>query len=349
MLSYQLTRYGQPLEQVESVRPDPVGTEVLLQVEACGVCHSDLHLRDGFFNMGGGKRLDLSKGRELPLTLGHEIAGRVVACGGDATGIEVGERRVVYPWIGCGECPTCAAGQEHLCPRSRALGVARHGGFSDHVVVPHPRYLLDFGDRPVTLACTYACSGLTAYGAVRKVQSRVEGRRPLVIIGLGGVGFAALRLAQAVTTADVIAVDVNEAPLQAAAKTGAAVVDARAADAAKQIRALTGGGAAAVIDFVGAEATASLGFKALGTGGLLVIVGLFGGQLQASIPLWPLRNLTVQGSYVGSLDEMRELMRLVESGVVAPIPIRPRPLSDAQAVLNDLRDGGAVGRMVLTP
>lgn len=348
MISYQLVGYGQALESVESTRPAPVGTEVLLQVDACGVCHSDLHLYDGFFEMGGDKRLDLSKGRELPLTLGHEIAGRVVACGAEAIGVDIGATKVVYPWIGCGDCQTCAHGQEHLCARSRALGVSQDGGFSDYVLVPHPRYLLEFGDRPVTLACTYACSGLTAFGAVRKVQSRVSGR-PLVIIGLGGVGFAALRLAQTVTSADVIAVDVNDVPLRAAAETGAAVVDARADDAAKQLRALTGGGAAAVIDFVGASSTASLGFKALGTGGLLVIVGLFGGRLEASLPLWPLRSLTVQGSYVGSLDEMKELMRLVNSGAVPPIPIQPRPLSDAQAVLTDLRDGRALGRMVLTP
>ena len=348
MQSYQLVRYGHALEQTDTPRPTPVGTEVLLEVDACGVCHSDLHLRDGFFDLGGGKRLDLSRGRALPLTLGHEIAGRVVACGADATGVEMGAQRVVYPWIGCGDCHTCAAGQEHLCPRSRALGVSAHGGFSDCVLVPHPRYLLEYGDRSVTLACTYACSGLTAYGAVRKVQSRVAGR-PLVIIGLGGVGFAALRLAQAVTTAAVIGVDVNDAPLEAATQAGAEVVDARADDASKQIRALTGGGAAAVIDFVGAGATASLGFTALATSGLLVIVGLFGGHLEASLPLWPLRDLTVQGSYVGSLEEMRELLRLVDSGVVLPIPIHARPLSDAEAVLNDLRAGGSVGRTVLTP
>jgi D-arabinose 1-dehydrogenase-like Zn-dependent alcohol dehydrogenase len=348
MISYQLTRYGQPLEQVEVARPDPVGTEVLIQVEACGVCHSDLHLRDGFFNMGNGKQLDLSRGRELPLTLGHEIAGTVVACGSDAAGVAVGARRVVYPWIGCGACPTCAAGQEHLCPQSEALGVTRHGGFSDYVLVPHARYLFAFGDRPATLACTYACSGLTAYGAVRKVLSRVEGR-PLVIIGLGGVGFAALRLAQAVTTASIIAVDVDGPTLQAAAETGAAVVDARDDDAAKQIRRLSDGGAPAAIDFVGAETSATLGLGSLGTGGLLVIVGLFGGQLCTALPLLPLRSLTIQGSYVGSPNEMRELMELVESGKVAAIPVRPRPLGDAQTVLNDLRDGQAVGRMVLTP
>ena len=348
MISYQLTQFGQPLERFESAPPDPVGAEVLVQVEACGVCHSDLHLRDGFFNMGAGKRLDLSKGRELPLTLGHEIAGTVSAAGPDARGVEVGARRVVYPWIGCGGCDTCVAGQEHLCPRSLALGVTRHGGFSDHVLVPHPRYLFDFGDRPVTLACTYACSGLTAYGAVRKVRPWVEGRQ-LVIIGLGGVGFAALRLAQVVTNASIVGVDVDEATLQAAAETGATVVDARAADAAKQIRRATSGGATAAIDFVGGESSASLGLSTLTVGGLLVIVGLFGGQLRASLPLWPLRSLTVRGSYVGSPEEMDELMRLVDAGSVPPIPVRPRPLADAQTVLNDLREGAAVGRMVLTP
>ena len=348
MISYQLTSYGQPLERAETDRPDPVGTEVLVQIEACGVCHSDLHLRDGFFNMGDGKRLDLSKGRELPLTLGHEIAGTVVALGPDAGGVEVGARRVVYPWIGCGGCSTCQAGQEHLCAASRALGVSRHGGFSDHVLVPHPRYLFEFGDRPASLACTYACSGLTAYSAVRKVQSRVDGR-PLVIIGLGGVGFAGLRLAQAITNASIVAVDVADATLAAAAETGAAVVDARADDAAKQIRRLTDGGAAAAIDFVGAETTASLGFRSLAPGGVLVVVGLFGGQLRAALPLLPLRSLTIQGSFVGSPEEMRGLMDLVQTGTVSAIPVRPRPLGDAQSVLDDLRDGRAVGRMVLTP
>ena len=110
-------RYGQPLERVETVRPDPVGTEVLIQIEACGVCHSDLHVQDGFFNLGDGKRLDLSRGRELPLTLGHEIAGTVVAFGPDAGGVDVGVRRVVYPWIGCGSCLTCQGRDRGTCAR----------------------------------------------------------------------------------------------------------------------------------------------------------------------------------------------------------------------------------------
>ncbi len=346
MISHQLTRFGGPLESVESPPPAPAGTDVLLRVEACGVCHSDLHLQDGFFDLGGGRRLDLSKGRTLPLTLGHEIAGVAAACGPDAAGVDIGARYVAYPWIGCGGCNTCESGQEHLCPQPQALGVTRAGGFSDHVLVPHPRYLFEIGDLPVTLACTYACSGLTAFGAVRKVRPRVDGR-PLVIIGLGGVGFAALRLAQALTDAAIVVADVDDAKLQAAAEAGADVVDARAADAAKRIRRATGGGAAAAIDFVGSESSAGLGLGVLATGGLLVLVGLFGGELRASLPLWPLRNLTVQGSYVGSLAEMRELMRMAAAGRAPSIPIAPRPLADAQAALDDLRAGRAVGRIVL--
>ena len=331
MISHQLTRFGDPLERVESLPPEPVGTEVLLRTEACGVCHSDLHLQDGFFDLGGGRRLDLSKGRTLPLTLGHEIAGGVVAHGPDAGGADLGARYVVYPWIGCGGCGTCRSGQEHLCAQPRALGVTRAGGFGDHVLVPHPRYLFEVGDLPVTLACTYACSGLTAFGAVRKVQARVD-RRPLVIIGLGGVGFA---------------VDIDDATLQAGAEAGAEVVDARAPDAARRLRRATGGGAAAVIDFVGSEKSAALGLGVLATGGLLVVVGLFGGELRASLPLWPLRSLTVQGSYVGSLAEMRELMRLAAAGRAPSIPIESRPPAEAQAALDDLRAGHAVGRIVL--
>ena len=347
MISYQLTRFGDPLERVESPPPEPAGTEVLLRTEACGVCHSDLHLQDGFFDMGGGRRLDLSKGRTLPLTLGHEIAGAAAACGPDAEVVDPGARYVAYPWIGCSDCGMCEAGQEHLCPQPRALGVTRAGGFSDHVLVPHPRYLFEIGDLPVTLACTYACSGLTAFGAVRKVRARVDGR-PLVIVGLGGVGFAALRLVRALTGASlVVAADVDDATLQAGAEAGAEVVDARAPDAAKRIRRATGGGAAAVIDFVGSESSAALGLGVLATGGLLVVVGLFGGELRASLPLWPLRNLTVQGSYVGSLAEMRELMRLAAAGRAPSIPIAPRPLAEAQAALDDLRAGRAVGRIVL--
>ena len=350
MRSYQLTGYRAPLERREGPRPEPAGDEVLLAVEACGVCHSDLHLADGYFDLGDGRRLDLTGGRDLPFTLGHEIAGVVVARGPGAAGVAVGERRVVYPWIGCGGCPTCDGGDEHLCGAPRALGITRAGGFADHVLVPHARYLFDAGTVAVARAATCACSGLTAYGALRKVAARRDPVPHLLLVGLGGVGMAALGLAPSVVTADLLAADVDPARLEAARGRGAAwTVDAGAADAAKQVRRRTGGGASAAIDFVGSPQSAALALGALAPGGTLVVVGLFGGALRLSLPLLPLKQLTIRGSYVGSLAEMAELMALVRENGVPSLPIDERPLGEAQATLDDLRAGGVLGRAVLRP
>ena len=161
-----MTAYGRPLERSEAASPEPRGAEVLLRVGACGVCHSDVHLWEGSFDLGGGKRLDLTAGRDLPHTLGHEIAGEVVAVGPGATGVAAGDRRVVYPWLGCGACARCAAGDEHLCAAGRPVGVGHAGGFADHVLLPHPRCLFEYAPLDEALAATYACSGLTAYGAL---------------------------------------------------------------------------------------------------------------------------------------------------------------------------------------
>ncbi len=350
MDSYQLTGYGAPLERLEAARPEPSGDEVLLAVEACGVCHSDLHLADGYFDLGDARRLDLTGGRELPFTLGHEISGVVVACGPRVAGVAIGDRRIVYPWIGCGTCSTCETGEEHLCAAPRALGITRAGGFADHVLVPHARYLFDPGPVAAAPAATCACSGLTAYGALRKVAARQAPTPHLLLVGLGGVGMAALGLAPSVITADLIAADVDAAKLDAAAGRGAAgTVDAAAADAVKQVRRRTGGGVSAAIDFVGSPQSAAFALGALAPRGTLVVVGLFGGAFKLSVPLLPLKQLTIRGSYVGSLAEMAELMTLVRSGAVAPLPIDERPLAGAQSALDDLRAGAVLGRVVLRP
>ena len=143
MLSYQVEAFGKPLAQVIRDTPVPQGSEVIVKVGSCGVCHSDVHLHDGYFDLGGDNKLDMTRALNLPRTLGHEIAGTVIAVGPDAHGVEVGDRRVVFPWIGCGACSLCADGSEHLCNKPAALGVQRDGGFADHVSVPHQKYLLD--------------------------------------------------------------------------------------------------------------------------------------------------------------------------------------------------------------
>ena len=352
MLSYQLDAEGAPLTPRRLELPAPRDDEVVLKVLASGVCHSDLNLADGFFDLGDDRRMDLTKGRTLPLTLGHEIAGEVVAVGSSAAGVAVGDGRVVYPWVGCGECPTCARGDEHVCARPRPLGVTLDGGFADHVVVPHTRYLFDHGDVPPTLACTYACSGLTALSALRKVVAPLSAGGHLLVIGIGGVGFAALSLARAVLGdhIHVVAADLDPERLERARVTGVSeTIDTSAPDAAHQVKRLTGGGAIAAIDFAGGARSARFGMSALGPGGTLIVVGLLGGTLSVSLPLLPLKQFTIRGSYVGSLSEMDALMRLVRAGRVPPVPIDRRPLAAAQAAMDDLRAGRVVGRVVLEP
>ena len=347
MKSYKVTAFGAPLEARDEPTPVPGGTEVVLRVEACGVCHSDLHIWDGYFDMGGGRKADIARTTPLPLVLGHEIAGEVVAIGPGATGVEIGDRRVVYPWIGCGECAFCVAGDEHICARPRALGVNVDGGFADHLRIPHPRYLLDFGDLPATLACTYACSGLTAYSALNKVKDQLDGGG-LLIIGAGGVGISAVRLARQVTGVDPVVADIDAAKRAAALDAGAAeAVDPLADGAARALLKSTGGGVAAAIDFVGAPASARFGFDVLARGGTLVVVGLFGGAFEAPLPHFPFRLVTVTGSMTGSLAEMRALMDLAKAGAVAPIPIETRDLDRAEETLRDLRAGRIGGRAVL--
>jgi D-arabinose 1-dehydrogenase-like Zn-dependent alcohol dehydrogenase len=346
--SYRITQYGRPLEAQVGETPAPKGTEVLLRITGCGVCHSDLHTWEGFFDLGGGRRTQAG-GKSLPLTPGHEIVGEVVAAGPEAPGIQAGDRRVVFPWIGCGaaDCQECQRGDEQMCGKL-ALGVFQHGGFSDHVLVPHPRYLLDYGSLPPALAATFACSGLTAYSALKKVGTLGLFDK-LLIIGAGGVGMSAIRLARMITGQAPFVVDIDPAKRAAALRNGAvAAIDAALPNAAKDFLKATGG-AAAAIDFVGAESTVKFGTGALRKGGKLIVVGLFGGAMQMPIPLFPLLEITIQGSKVGSLAELAELIQLGQSGVFGAIPYATRPLAEAAQTMADLKDGKIVGRVVLTP
>jgi len=330
--------------------PTPAGSEVLLKVLAAGVCHSDLHLSDGYFDLGGGKRLSVvDRGMKLPVTLGHENVGEVIAIGPDAKGVKIGDRRLVDPWMGCGECGVCKRGDEQLCTKPRSLGVFTPGGYSDHLMVPHPRYLFDIGDIPPERAAPLACSGVTTYSALKKVGPTL-GTEPTVIIGAGGLGLMCIALHKAMGGHSAVVVDIDPAKREAALKAGAkAVIDGAAPDAAAQIIAATNGGAWAVIDLVGSSSTARIGIDSLIKGGKLIIVGLYGGDITVSLPPFPMRAIAVQGSYTGSLTEIGELIDLVKRTGLPPVPVRTRPLDDVNDVLSDLRAGKIIGRVVLTP
>jgi len=319
-------------------------------VLAAGVCHSDIHIWDGYYDMGGGRRIQLTdRGINLPLTMGHENVGEVVALGPQASGLKIGDRRLVFPWIGCGECKVCRADEEQLCTAARFLGVYRNGGYADHMLVPHPRYLLDVGDMPPERAAPLACSGLTTYGALKKLGPMLK-QEPVVIIGAGGLGLMALALHKAMGGHSTIVVDIDPAKRDAAAAAGAAAtVDGAAADAHKQIIKLTNGGAWSVIDLVGASSTVKIGTDCLIKGGKVIVVGLFGGDITISTPTIPLKAMTIQGSYVGSLAELKELVDLVRRTGLPSVPIGKRPLTAAASALDDLKAGKVVGRVVLMP
>src|SRR5215469_800791 len=349
MRMFQLCVCGEPLRYTEQPTPEPKGTEVLLKVLAAGVCHSDLHIADGWFDLGGGKRLSLAdRGMKLPMTLGHENVGEVAAVGPDAKEVRVGARMLVNPWIGCGTCHPCRRGDENLCRAMKSLGVFSDGGYADYLTVPHPRYLSDIGDLPPERVAPLACSGVTTYGALKKVPTLKS--EPTVIIGAGGLGLMCLALHQKMGGHSAIVVDIDPAKRKAAKAAGAAhVIDGGAADAAGQIIDLTQGGAWAVIDLVGSSQSARVGYDSLIKGGKYVIVGLFGGDITVSLPPIPMRALTIQGSYVGSVPEMTELMELIRRTGPPQVPVATKRLDDVNAVMADLRAGKIIGRVVLTP
>ena len=351
MKSYRLTRYGAPLECHEVKDPAPQGTEVVLSVRAAGVCHTDIHVCDGGYDLGGGRFLKMSdRGATLPHTPGHETVGTLLAAGPDAAGVEAGRRYLVYPWIGCGACANCRAEREHVCTgANRFLGIFRDGGYSDRITVPHPRYLLDIGDLDPAEAAPLACAGLTAFSALRKLGRLVE-IAPILIIGGGGLGLMCLGMLSALGGKGAVVVDLDPAKREAALAAGAlGAVDPRAPDAAARIAALTGGPPLAVIDFVGARDTVELAIATVAKGGTCIVIGLVGGDVTLAIPLIPLRSLTLMGSFVGSLAELQDLLALARAGRLARIPIDRRPLDEANALLEDLRQGRVLGRGVLLP
>lgn len=350
MRCYCVTHHGQPLELVQRDTPQPQGTEVLVRVQAAGLCHSDLHIWEGYYDLGGGKKLSLAdRGIKLPLTLSHEICGEVVATGPEAGDVKTGAVAVVHPWIGCGQCAACQRGEENICVKPQSLGVMRDGGFADYVIVPHPRYLVDLGGLDPVKAAPLACAGVTTYSAVKKFGERIH-QDPVVIIGAGGLGMMAIEVLKALGAKGAVVVDVDPGKREAALKAGAlAAIDARASDAVKQIAEATGGGARAVLDLVGATPTVKLALDSCARGGHVVVVGLMGGDITLSLPIIPMRPLRIEGSYVGTLPELRELVALMRAGKMQPASVTQRPLEEVNEALEALAQGKAMGRQVLVP
>ena len=341
-----LVAYGEPLCETVVDCPAPHGSEVLVRIERCGVCHSDLHLQDGYFALGGDKSLDITRDRPLPFTLGHEIAGVVESAGPEADGAVVGRRIAVYPWIGCGTCAVCRAGEENLCSNHRHLGVSADGGFASHVLIPHARYLIEYAPLSPAFAGLLMCSGLTAYSALKHLGRHAE-RGPVLLVGLGGVGMMGLAIARALFREPPIVADIDAAKRDAALAAGAAAAHDPADPQARRAIMSATGGLLAACDFVGSDRSLQFATGVLARGGKVGVTGLLGGAFSMAAAMFAIKAMTIEGTLTGTLAEARELVELARAGKIAPIPSRERPLSEAQSALDDLRAGRVVGRTVL--
>jgi len=344
---YSLTAYETPLCETVVDCPTPRGSEVVVRIERCGVCHSDLHMQDGYFSLADGKKLDVRAGRTLPFTLGHEIAGVVESVGPDVTDAAPGAKVAVYPWIGCGQCAACRAGEENLCSTNRHLGVSADGGFASHVLVPHPRYLIDYAPLSPSFAAALMCSGLTSYSALKRLRAYAS-RGPALLVGLGGVGMMGLAIARVLFASPPIVADIDAAKREAALRAGAAAAyDPADLEARRALIKATGGGAMAICDFVGSEKSLAFAAGCVAKGGKVVITGLFGGNFALPTAMFVLKAMTIEGTLTGTLAEAREIIELAKAGKISAPPIAERPFAAAQATLDDLRAGRIVGRVVL--
>jgi alcohol dehydrogenase len=340
-----LTAYGAPLCETIVDVPRPKGSEVLVRITRCGVCHSDLHMQDGFFKLGDDRTLDVRAGRTLPFTLGHEIAGVIEGLGPNADA-KAGANVAVFPWIGCGQCAACKAEEENICAAPRHLGTMVDGGFATHVLVAHPRYLIDYAPLPPSFAGALMCSGLTAYAALKRLSDRAA-RAPLLLVGLGGVGLMGLALARAMYDAAPFVADIDAKRREAALAAGAREAFDPADPNSRKALLKASGGIYAACDFAGSDTSLNFATGVLAKGGKVVVTGLIGGGYSTAVAMFPLKAMTIEGTMTGTLAEARELIDLMRAKAIAPPPIAERPLNRASETLDDLRAGKIVGRVVL--
>ena len=320
--------------------PEPGPGEVLVGIAGAGACHTDLHIRTG-----------QTKGVPLPLTLGHENAGWVESFGpgAEGQGFEVGDPVVVFGGWGCGHCRYCLGGREQLCDRSRWGGMGPAGGYAQYLVVPAVRELLHADGLDPVLAAPLTDAALTPYAAVKKTVPYLVPGTAAVVIGAGGLGQYGMQFLKLLTPAKVIVVDTDEQKRSTATDLGADLtVDSRDEDAAEQIRAATGDdGAAAVLDFVGVDATLALGARVLGRRSLLVLVGLAGGSVPFSFSGLPSEAAMMTSNW-GTRNELEEVLALARSGNLVST-IERHPLSEINEVFERLAAGQIPGRAVLVP
>lgn len=340
MRAYQLRTAGRMPEVVELPIPDPGPGEVRLRMAGAGLCHSDLlviHADPSYY--------------PLPLIMGHEATGWIDAVGSGVDGLRVGDAHGVYfPW-GCGRCGPCVLGAENVCDASAAtpgFATGRDGGMAEYIIVDDPRHLVPLGDVDPIAAAPLMCAGITTYHAIERALPLLGPGATAVVIGVGGLGHIAIQILKARSEAKVIAVDTQQEKLEHARRLGAEVTLLAGAGAVPAVRDATRGrGAAAVLDFVGNDATLASGTAMLAQGGLLAIVGVGGGTLPIRFEKMP-RDASVTLPYAGAIGDLRGVVDLFAAGLVHPevVTIGFDQLDETYRLMDA---GKLKGRAVLVP
>jgi propanol-preferring alcohol dehydrogenase len=333
-----LREFKSPLSIEEVDRPIPGPEEVLIEVEACGACHSDLHVADGDWTQ-------LAPIVKRPLILGHEVAGRVVEKGEAVRGLQVGDR-VGVPWIhwSCGSCEFCRSGNENLCRNQKITGVTVDGGYAEFVKAPAAHALkIPDGLASAEVAPLF-CAGVTVYRAL-KHAGNLAGQR-LAVFGVGGLGHLAVQVGQAFG-AEVIAIDVSEEKLELARTLGAAcTLQVGKTDIVKELR--RKGGAHVVLVSAAAKAAYDTAFYCVRPTGMLLVVGLPAQSICFPPVLMAAGEVRIQASTVGTRQDLREVLAMAAAGKIR-CQVSARPLAQVNEVLQQLRSGQATGRIVVTP
>ena len=349
MKSAQIIEPNKPLQINEIVLPNPNGNQVIIRVKSTGVCHSDLHLWDGGYDTGDGFMKVTDRGVKFPVTPGHEVVGTVEQIGDSVEGVNIGDLVLVYPWIGCEQCPTCQNGDTNLCESPKSLGVFQNGGYAECVLVPDSKFLAKINNLDPDAAASLACSGLTAFTAIKKAL--VNKPENILIVGAGGLGLMGVQIAKALTNSNIICADLDDEKLNSAKKLGAThIVNTKKPDAIKEIMSICNEkGVDSIIDFVNAPPTVKMDLSIIRKRGNIVLVGLFGGSIDLSLVSIPLKAITIQGAYTGNYNDMIELVKLAESGVINPIVSKHYTLDEANIALEDLKNRKIIGRAVINP
>ncbi|MFY9947327.1 MAG: alcohol dehydrogenase catalytic domain-containing protein [Candidatus Sulfotelmatobacter sp.] len=332
-----LRDFKKPLSIEELERPHPEADEVLIQVEACGACHSDLHVADGDWPQ-------LAAIVKRPLILGHEIAGHVVEKGPAVHDLQIGDR-VGVPWIywSCGDCEFCREGNENLCTRQKITGVTVDGGYAEFVKAPASHALKIPDGLSALEAAPLFCAGLTVYRAL-KGAGIVPGQR-LAVFGIGGLGHLAVQVGRAFS-GEVTAIDISEEKLELARSFGATSALAATSDAVKQLR--RKGGVHVALVTSAAKAAYDMAFSCLRPTGTLLVVGLPSENICFPPILMASGEVRIRASAVGTRQDLREVLGMAAAGNLR-CQVVARPLVEANEVLNELRRGQVSGRIVLTP